>query len=173
MGGELPAGHPAIDPNAAAGQMPAGHPAVGGDQPAMGGQMPAGHPGMGAPAAGGGGSIEGTITLAPALKDAVKSGEWLFLIARPDMGDGGAKGPPLAVKKLPVTGPDMFPLKYELSAADVMLQGMALQGNVRVEARIDQDGDAISKVPGDVLGSAQGPHAVGAGPIDFTLDQKL
>ncbi len=175
MGGQaMPAGHPP-----AGAQMPAGHPPMGGQampagHPPMGGQaMPAGHPPMGGGgAAAGGGRIEGTITLAPDVQDGAKAGAQLFLIARQDVGEG-VKGPPLAVKKIPVTGPQMFPLKYELTGGDLMMAGTQLQGNVRLEARIDQDGDAISKTPGDVVGSAAGAKPVGGAPIDFSLNQKL
>ena len=114
----------------------------------------------------------GTITLADTVKDAVKPGSVVFIIVRSDAGEG-QKGMLLAAKKIPVTGTDMFPLTYTVGPADVMMQGTPLMGKVRLEARVDQDGDAISKAPGDVVGAMTGANTVGDSKIDFALDQKL
>ncbi|MCB9550948.1 MAG: hypothetical protein H6705_03505 [Myxococcales bacterium] len=172
--GQMPAGHPPT------GNMPAGHPPTGnmpaGHPPT--GQMPAGHPPMGDGAqmpngtAGLGGTLSGTITLADGVKDAVKPGAVVFIIVRSDAGEG-QKGMLLAAKKIPVTGTEMFPLAFTVGPADVMMQGTPLMGKVRLEARVDQDGDAISKAPGDVVGARAGASTVGDQGIDFTLDQKL
>ncbi|MCA9537936.1 MAG: hypothetical protein KC620_03560 [Myxococcales bacterium] len=157
--GAMPAGHPPT------GAMPVGHPPTG--------EMPAGHPPTGGmPAMPGGGSIAGSITLSPEQKDKVKAGSVLFIIVRKDEGEG-ARGMLIAAKKIPVTGPEMFPVAYSVTDADVMMQGSALAGSVRVEARVDQDGDAISKAPGDVIGAHGKGVQVGATGIDFTLDQSL
>ena len=54
------------------------------------------------------------------------------------------------------------------------MQGTVLAGTVRVSARIDQDGDAISKQSGDIVGvSSAKAHKVGAKGIDFGLDKTL
>ena len=60
------------------------------------------------------------------------------------------RAPPLAVEKL--TWKDGG-LPFELSEANAMIAGTQLVGDVVVTARYDQDGDAISKQPGDVTGS--------------------
>jgi tetratricopeptide (TPR) repeat protein len=70
----------------------------------------------------------------------------LFVIAR---AAGQTAGPPAAVKRIPNP---TFPLDIDLSAADSMM-GQPLPANVRIEARLDSDGDAMTKNPSD-------PHAV-------------
>ena len=118
------------------------------------------------------GDVQGTVKLDPKLRPDVKAGAVLFLVARRDTG-GKGKGMLLAAKKLPVTGSAMFPLAYTLSQSDVMMQGTKLDGAVTVSARIDGDGDALSKNPGDITGQSKGPVPVGAKGVDFTLDTKL
>ena len=54
-----------------------------------------------------------------------------------------------------------------------MMQGTSLAGPVRVEARIDQDGDAISKQPGDIVGALAKGAQVGDENLDFALDNTL
>lgn len=155
MGGQqMPPGHPPT------GQMPAGHPPTG--------EMPAGHPPVDGPE----GSVAGTITLADALKGELKPGSVLFIIARRDTGDG-QRGMLLAAKKVEGVTAESFPLKYTVTQQDVMMQGTALNGTVRISARLDQDGDAISKSPGDIAGEATAAHPVGTEAVDFILDQKL
>ena len=115
------------------------------------------------------GSIAGTIKLAPGLEKNVKAGQALFISARRDAGEG-KKGMILAAKKINVAGAQMFPLKYVLTPRDVMMQGTVLAGHVRLYARLDQDGDAMSKQPGDVTGFAEGVKTVGDKAVDFMLD---
>jgi hypothetical protein len=148
---------------AATGQMPAGHPPIGAGQA---GAAPAG-------AAGPGGRVAGTITLDPARAADVKAGAALYIIVRRDAGEG-QKGMLIASKRVDVTGPGMFPLTYDVGPENVMMGGNSLDGQVRVEARVDQDGDAISKSPGDVVGAKAGAVTVGApGAVDFVLAEKL
>lgn len=96
----------------------------------------------------------------------------LFIIVRKDAGEG-QKGMLMASKKLEVGGANMFPLDYEIGPENVMMGGSALEGQVRVEARLDQDGDAISKQPGDLVGARAGAVAVGATGVDFAVREKL
>jgi len=70
----------------------------------------------------------------------------LFVIAR---AAGQTAGPPAAVKR--IMSP-VFPMEIDLSAADSMM-GQPLPTNVRIEARLDSDGDAMTKNPAD-------PHAI-------------
>ena len=51
-----------------------------------------------------------------------------------------------------------------------MMGGTKLVGPVSVAARIDQDGDAISKQPGDIEGSHKGMVQVGKDRASITLD---
>jgi tetratricopeptide (TPR) repeat protein len=70
----------------------------------------------------------------------------IFVTAR---AAGVASGPPAAVKRLPVSA---FPMTVDLSAADSMM-GQALPEKMRVEARIDSDGDPLTRDPKDPSGS--------------------
>ncbi|MEE2789423.1 MAG: hypothetical protein VX589_18945 [Myxococcota bacterium] len=152
---------------------PASQPA---SAPARG--LPPGHPPTGTStqpagaASGLNGSLSGTIDLASGYASKVKSGSTLFIIVRRDAGEG-KKGMLLAAKKIPVADAKNFPLNYSVTKADVMMRGTVLAGTVRVEARIDQDGDAISKQPGDIVGKAAQVFEVGAKGVNFTLDQTL
>jgi tetratricopeptide (TPR) repeat protein len=88
-------------------------------------------------------SIHVTLTLAGA---APSPNAVLFIIAR---AAGQTAGPPAAVKRI---GSPTFPLEIDLSTADSMM-GQPLPANVRIEARLDSDGDAMTKNPSD-------PHAM-------------
>jgi tetratricopeptide (TPR) repeat protein len=88
-------------------------------------------------------SVHVTLTLAGAKPS---PNAVLFIIAR---AAGQTAGPPAAVKR--IAGPT-FPLDVDLSAADSMM-GQPLPATVRIEARIDSDGDPLTKNPSD-------PHAV-------------
>jgi len=143
--------------------------------PARKGAMPPGHPPTGQAAASQpvkSGGLAGTISLAGAMKERVKKGSVLFIMVRRNEGEG-RRGMMLAAKKIGVSGPEMFPFQYVVTPADVMMQGTALAGPVRVEARVDQDGDAISKQPGDVVGALTKGAKVGQMDLDFVLDNHL
>lgn len=143
-----------------AGQMPPGHPPT--ETPAS---QPASQP-TSQPA--GGGVIRGTISIEPGLIDHVKAGSYLYVISR-----RAGERMPLAVKKIPIPSGKVFPVEYTMTSADQMMRGMPFTGQVDVDARVDQDGDAISKQPGDITGKAEGAHSIGGGPVDFTLNTKL
>ena len=93
----------------------------------------------------GGDNIRGTVRLAKGL--AAPSGGVLFVIAR---SQGG--GPPLAVKRLPA-GP--FPMAFQIGAADVMVQGRPFKGPIHLSARIDSDGQPLTRDPSDPAAEAQ------------------
>jgi hypothetical protein len=143
--------------------MPAGHGKAG-----PGGKgLPPGHPAMPP-----GGDITGTLKLDPKLKADVKAGAVLFLVARRDAG-GQGKGMLLAAKKVPIGGADMFPFKYRIGQKDVMMQGTDFNGAIRISARVDGDGDALSKNPGDITGKNSSAVPTGTAAVNFTLDTKL
>jgi cytochrome c-type biogenesis protein CcmH len=121
----LPAGHPSLPP---------GHPAMGGDEAATPGDIPFDPKTV----------IAGSLKLDDKVKAKVQSGDVIFLVAR-----AAAGGPPLAVKRM-VAG--AWPLAFTLDSRDAMMAGTAMQGKVIVNARIDKDGDAMTKNPGDVTG---------------------
>lgn len=118
----------------AAGQQAAGaSPAVGGGAATL----PEGHPQIGATEDPRGVTV--TLELAPSA--AGKSGI-LFVMARNPAG-----GPPYAVKRFESP---TFPLTFSLSSADSMM-GQQLPDSFRVEARLDSDGNAATKVPTDPM----------------------
>ena len=77
-------------------------------------------------------------------------------------------GPPLAVDKLTWGSGD---LPFEMTEKQAMIAGTELTGDVVVTARFDQDGDAISKQPGDVSGSVR--VKIPADKVTLTLDDVL
>ncbi len=79
----------------------------------------------------------------------------------------------LAVDKIALDGPQDFPLRYTLTGRHVMTPGTILSGAIRISARVDQDGDALSKQPGDLVGAHPKAAMVGGDQIHFTLDKKL
>ncbi|MEA2164558.1 MAG: cytochrome c-type biosis protein CcmH [Thermoanaerobaculia bacterium] len=121
--------------------MPANHPALPNPD---GSQSAAAMAAAQTPAPAGGPSVHVTLTLDPSAKSSPTS--VLYVIAR---AAGQTAGPPAAVKR--VMSPN-FPLQLDLSAADSMM-GQPLPSSVRIEARLDSDGDAMTKNPSD-------PHAV-------------
>ncbi len=112
------------------------------------------------------GSIEGRIEVAPEVSDKVAPGDTIYLMAR-----NAATGSLLAVARL--EAPQTFPLSFRLSAENVMHPGVSLAGKVKLEARVDKDGDAMSKNPGDVYGAVDGLVAVPAKDVVVKLDSVL
>lgn len=134
---------PPIDPNA---ELPPGHPPVDGAPPAQAGMPPAGMPAAGmqrpAPPADGR-SVKVTLELAPSAQS--RTGV-LYVMAK-----GPSGGPPIAVKRMMVSS---FPITFDLGSADSMM-GQPLPDSFLLEARLDSDGDARTKPPGDPSASRQ------------------
>ena len=119
-----------------------------------------------APAADGPGDpVQGTVRVAPELAEGMPSGAVLFIIAR-----RGDSGPPLAVKR--VFDPS-FPLDFTLGPEDRMIQAMPFAGPFQITARLDGDGNAMSRTPGDLSGAAPAPVTPGTTGIDVLIDQRL
>jgi hypothetical protein len=93
--------------------------------------------------------IRGLIKVHPKAADRAKTGGAIFVIVKQADATGQPTGTPLAVDKLTWTGKD---LPFELSEAQAMIKGTQLTGDVVIVARYDQDGDAITKQPGDITG---------------------
>ena len=100
-------------------------------------------------------AIRGTIE-APA-----GAGGVLFLFVRPA---GATGGPPLAVQRLPSPS---FPLDFDIGPRDAMVAGGPFPDRVTIEARLDQDGNAMTEEPGDL--SARSETAPGATGVALTL----
>ncbi|MET0555805.1 MAG: tetratricopeptide repeat protein [Vicinamibacteria bacterium] len=117
--------------------------AVGAETPAAEGDP---HAAVAAPAAGAPAPaavhLRGVIELPDALRAKVGSQALLFVTVRPA---GVAQGPPVAVKRMPAAS---FPLEFEIGPADSMM-GQPLPERARVEARVDSDGNPLTRDPGD------------------------
>jgi tetratricopeptide (TPR) repeat protein len=117
--------------------------AVGADEPASEGDP---HAAVAAPEGGaappGSAGLRGVIELPEALRGKVGPGALVFVTVR---AAGVTQGPPVAVKRLPASS---FPLEFQIDASDSMM-GQALPEHARVEARVDSDGDPLTRTPGD------------------------
>jgi len=107
-------------------------------------------------------SIGGTISLAPELAGKVEAAGVLYVIAR------NGPGPPLAVARLQVQS---LPVRYQLSADNVMMPGMPFEGSMTITARLDRDGAVGPPQPGDVEGATSSAVAVGTQDADIVLSQ--
>lgn len=106
--------------------------------PAAGAEPPA----AGAPAPSGAGALAGVIELPEAMRAKVGPGALVFVTVREA---GVAQGPPVAVKRLSATS---FPLEFSIDASDSMM-GQPLPSRARVEARVDSDGNPLTRNPED------------------------
>jgi cytochrome c-type biogenesis protein CcmH len=109
--------------------------------------------------------IRGEIRLAPELEGRVPQGAILFLIAR-----AGPSGPPTAVVRIP--GPSL-PLEFSIGPDDRMIAAMPFEGPFQVTARIDADGNAMTRNPGDLHGAAAGTVLPGASGVEIVIDEVL
>ncbi|NRA01339.1 MAG: hypothetical protein HRU00_01935 [Myxococcales bacterium] len=104
--------------------------------------------------------IRGTLELADA---ATPSGSAvLFVIARSPAG-----GPPLAVKRL---GTGAFPIDFEIGPADAMLAGRPFAGPVQLSARLDADGDPLTRQPEDLVAALPDPVEPGTDGLRLVLE---
>jgi hypothetical protein len=118
------------------------------------------------PTAPAGPGVRGVVKLAPGLEAA---GGTLFVMVR--MAGSPDRGPPVAVKKIVAPA---LPVQFEVSSADVMMKGMPFTGPFDVYARLDRDGDPMTRDPDDlVVGSAATNAMAGGQPIDVVLDRRV
>jgi cytochrome c-type biogenesis protein CcmH/NrfG len=150
----LPPGSPdiaIIDANVAEAQQLAGQPAV---------SAVSAKP---TPAA----AIEGSVTVAAALRGQVDAGMTLFIYAKTPDG----KGPPLAVVRQPVGA---WPVKFRLDDSQAMMPGRNLSSveRVLVEARVSRSGNAIAE-KGDLVAPGATLPTHGAAPVQLTLTKPV
>lgn len=141
-----------------AGEASAGSPALGVE---AGPTLPPGHPPVEGPPsarATGGARVSGTVALAASHAGRAAGGGVLYVIAKKD-------GATLAVRRLEVA---RFPVAFELSEADVMVQGTPFTGPVEIVARLSKTGDALP-APGDIEGTTRGV-ALGATGVEVRLE---
>jgi hypothetical protein len=101
-------------------------------------------------------TIRGTID-APAGA----TGGVLFLFVRPA---GATGGPPLAVQRVPSP---TFPREFVIGPQDAMVAGGPFPDRITIEARLDQDGNAMTEGPDDL--SARSETAPGSTGVALTL----
>lgn len=122
-----------------------------------------------APATSGGaseGAITGEITLAPELAMARPDQGVLFVIARPQ---GATGGPPLAVLRIP--NPE-FPLAFSIGPENVMIPTMQFAGAISLSARLDADGNAMTRGPGDISSVVVDGLAPGEAGVELALSER-
>jgi hypothetical protein len=113
--------------------------------------------------------LKGTIKPTAETKDIIPKGAVIFLsVKRADPSNKQGVGAPLAVKRLRLS---TWPLWFQLTEEDAMVSGTAFDGEVVITAWADQDQDAMSKTPGDVLGTVQAK--IPAGDLVLQLDTVL
>jgi tetratricopeptide (TPR) repeat protein len=101
------------------------------------------HAGIASPTApGAAAALRGVIELPDALRAKVGPGALLFVTVREA---GVTQGPPVAVKRMPASS---FPLEFEIGPADSMM-GQPLPARARVEARVDSDGNPLTRDAAD------------------------
>lgn len=151
------AGRSAFPPSrtegAGGGAEPAGAGAVvadavaGGDAASPGGESP----------------ISGRIELAPEAVARQPKPAVLFVIARPQ---GATAGPPLAVVRIP---DPVFPVDFEIGPSDVMIPSMRFAGPITLSARLDSDGNAMTRADGDLASGEIAPQTPGATGVSLVL----
>jgi hypothetical protein len=129
------------------------------------GEGPGGPPTTG-PAAAAAEPIRGRIELAPGLEGALPADGVLFVIARPQ---GVSGGPPLAVLRIPAP---RFPLEFTIGPADVMIPSMRFEGSLSLTARLDADGNAMTRGEADLSSTVEAPVLPGASGVRLVLSER-
>ena len=96
--------------------------------------------------------VKGTVDIDAKAKARAKTGTPMFVVVKRADASGQPTGSPLAVDKLTWNDKAM---SFELTEQQAMIAGTELTGEVIVQVRYDQDGDASSKQPGDIVGQAR------------------
>jgi hypothetical protein len=112
-----------------------------------------------------GAPIRGTVRVSQEVAARLPDDAVLFVIARP-----GAAGPPLAV--LRIASPS-FPVEFAIGSENRMIETLPFAGPLRVIARLDRDGNATTRSPGDLQGAADGAFDPGAENVEIVLDEVL
>lgn len=104
--------------------------------------------------------LSGTIALDPAVTQSPGAAVTVFIIAR----SGPGKGKPVLARRIDAQS---FPLTFALTGADSMMAGDK-PTQVSLEARIDLDGDAMTREPGSPTARLTSV-ALGSNQIALTL----
>ncbi len=127
-------------------------------RPAPRNGLPPGHPDVSVPAELSGPpaasaealALTGLVRLSPALKDPWPKGAHVFVVARAE----GAGGPPYAVRRYDGVAP---PFAFKLGPENLMIPGVPAPAKLIVSARVDQDGDAMTRQLGDLETAPSAP----------------
>ena len=113
----------------------------------------------------GSGVIAGQVYIAPDLASQVRPTDVLFVIVR------RPSGPPRPLAAKRIDNPS-FPVSFEITDADVMMQGTELRGMVDIIARLDRDGQAGQPQAGDMEGRYEkNPTLPGDRNLKITIDK--
>ena len=112
------------------------------------------------------GNITGKLILPEQFNDKITKSDTIYIIARHAVSNSA-----LAVLRLQM--PEKFPFDFVLTGKNVMHSDGTLAGKVKLEARIDKDGDAMTKKPGDLLAVSKDLIQVPAQNITLTFEQIL
>jgi hypothetical protein len=112
--------------------------------------------------------VKGVITLDAKLAPHVKAGGVIYIVVKRADASGQPTGTALAVDKLTWQADK---LAFELGEQQAMVDGTQLTGDVIVQAHYAQDGDALSKAAGDVLGQTR--VKIPADHVNVVLDKVL
>ena len=111
-------------------------------------------------------SIAPPNALASALATSRPDQGVLFVIARPQ---GATGGPPLAVLRIPNPS---FPLDFSIGPENVMIPTMQFAGPISLSARLDADGNAMTRGPGDISSPVVEGLAPGTAGVQLTLSER-
>jgi cytochrome c-type biogenesis protein CcmH len=111
--------------------------------------------------------IRGRVVIGDGSAAGAPAGSTLFIIARPA---GATAGPPLAVQRIPAP---RFPVDFEIGPQNVMIPTMKFEGEITLTARLDSDGNATTRLPGDLQGSLGAPVRPGSAGVEIRLDERI
>ncbi|MEL6183314.1 MAG: hypothetical protein AAFU79_01725 [Myxococcota bacterium] len=130
---------------------------------------PASAPGPAHPPVPSGEPLTGTVKLAEGLSaDAVKATDTLYIMARQSQG-GGLAGRLVAVKRMTGLEGKSFPARFEIGPKDTMMAGVPFAGPFIVYARLDRDGDPMTKTEEDLYATIVTPVNPGATDLELEL----
>ncbi len=113
--------------------------------------------------------LKGTLKPTDETKSKIPPNAVIFLsVKRADPKTGQPVGSTLAVKRLQLSS---WPLWFHITEEDAMVGGTQFQGEVVITAWSDGDSDAISKNPGDVIGTVRA--TIPSKDLTLVLDKVL
>jgi hypothetical protein len=123
-----------------------------------------------APAAVTGETVSGLVKLGEGLTQAdVRPEDILFVMAR-QVAPGGGPGPLVAVQRLTAV---QAPQRFELSAKDIMVPGNPFTGPFQLSARLDRDGDPMTRTEQDLYAILEGTVNAGSKDVELVLSKGM